>query len=95
MTKPELITAVQAQSGLDITKAAVEGVIDALTGVIAAAVKRGEDVRLVDFGTFKLVERKAKTGRNPATGATIKIAASRSMKFSIAGPLKKSFNGKK
>ncbi len=74
MNKNDLISAVADSSGLtrsDATKA-VEGVFDAITG----ALKSGDEVRLVGFGTFSVAKRKASTGRNPRTGETMQIKAS-------------------
>ncbi|MFP5433333.1 MAG: HU family DNA-binding protein, partial [Alphaproteobacteria bacterium] len=74
MNKQDLISAVAESSGLtknDATKA-VEGVFDAITG----ALKKGDEVRLVGFGTFSVTQRKASTGRNPRTGETMTIKAS-------------------
>ena len=79
MNKNDLISAVADSSGLsrsDATKA-VEGVFDA----ISAALAKGDEVRLVGFGTFSTAKRKASTGRNPRTGAEINIPASKVVKF--------------
>ena len=71
MNKNDLISAVADSSGLtrsDATKA-VEGVFDAITG----ALKKGDEVRLVGFGTFSVAKRKASTGRNPRTGEHVSV----------------------
>jgi DNA-binding protein HU-beta len=76
MNKNELIGAVADASGLsrsDATKA-VEGVFDTITG----ALSKGDEVRLVGFGTFSVAKRKASTGRNPRTGEPMTIKARRS-----------------
>ena len=79
MNKNELIADVADKAGC--TKAAAATCIDACIEVIAKALSKGEEVRLVGFGTFCTVARKATTGRNPRTGAVIKIPASNKPKF--------------
>jgi DNA-binding protein HU-beta len=73
MNKTELVATVAEVSGKP--KADVKEVLEALLGQIIKTVKSGEEVSLVGFGTFKSAERAARTGRNPATGKEIKIAA--------------------
>jgi len=90
MNKNELISAVAETSGLtrgDATKA-VEGVFDAIT----SALKKGDEVRLVGFGTFSVARRKASTGRNPRTGEPMAIKASAQPKFKAGKGLKDSCN---
>ena len=90
MNKNDLIGAVADASGLtrsDATKA-VEGVFDSITG----ALKRGDEVRLVGFGTFSVARRKASSGRNPRTGETMQIKASNQPKFKAGKGLKDSVN---
>jgi DNA-binding protein HU-beta len=90
MNKQDLISAVAESSGLsknDATKA-VEGVFDAITG----ALKKGDEVRLVGFGTSSVSQRKASTGRNPRTGETMTIKASAQPKFKAGKGLKDSVN---
>ena len=90
MNKQELIGAVTETSGLtrgDATRA-VEGVFD----VISAALKNGDEVRLVGFGTFTVSKRKASTGRNPRTGEPMSIAASSQPKFKPGKGLKDAVN---
>jgi DNA-binding protein HU-beta len=90
MNKQDLISAVAESSGLsknDATKA-VEGVFDAITG----ALKKGDEVRLVGFGTFSVSQRKASTGRNPRTGETMTIKASAQPKFKAGKGLKDAVN---
>jgi DNA-binding protein HU-beta len=90
MNKNELIGAVSDASGLsrsDATKA-VEGVFDTITG----ALKKGDEVRLVGFGTFSVAKRKASTGRNPRTGEPMTIKASTQPKFKAGKGLKDSCN---
>ena len=90
MNKNDLISAVANSSGLsrnDATKA-VEGVFDAVTG----ALKKGDEVRLVGFGTFSVARRKASTGRNPRTGEAMQIKASNQPKFKAGKGLKDAVN---
>jgi DNA-binding protein HU-beta len=90
MNKNELIGAVAETSGLsrsDATKA-VESVFEAITGTLS----KGDEVRLVGFGTFSVAKRKASTGRNPRTGAPMKIPASSQPKFKAGKGLKDAVN---
>lgn len=79
MNKVELIGAVASKS--EISKKDVEKVINAFTNVVADALVDGDKVQLVGFGTFEVVERAERLGRNPATGEAMTIAASKSPKF--------------
>ena len=79
MNKNELIAEVAEHA--DLTKAKAAEALDALIAVISKTLAKGEEIRLVGFGTFAVVHRKATEGRNPRTGATIKIAASNKPKF--------------
>lgn len=90
MNKNDLVAAVATNTGLSKADAAkaVDGIFDTVTG----ALKRGDDVRLVGFGTFSVVNRKASVGRNPRTGARIQIPASRQPKFKAGKGLKDSVN---
>jgi len=90
VNKNDLVAAVASGTGLskaDSAKA-VDGVFDSIAG----ALRRGDDVRLVGFGTFNVVQRKASVGRNPRTGATIQIPASRQPKFKAGKGLKDTVN---
>ena len=90
MNKQELIGQVADQSGLskgDASKA-VEAVFDSITG----ALKKGDEVRLVGFGTFSVAKRKASTGRNPRTGEPMNIPASNQPKFKAGKGLKDAVN---
>ncbi|MBV9841438.1 MAG: HU family DNA-binding protein [Sphingomonadaceae bacterium] len=90
MNKQELIASVAETTGLgrsDATRA-VEGVLDSIT----AALKSGNEVRLVGFGTFSVGKRKASTGRNPRTGAPMNIKATSQPKFRAGKLLKDSVN---
>lgn len=93
MNKSELIEVAAKEA--DISKAAAE---KALSGMIAAIVKtvaKGDTVTLVGFGTFKSSKRAARTGKNPKTGETIKIAATTVPKFSAGAGFKTAVAGKK
>ncbi len=80
MNKAELVSAMSKASG--ITKAEAEKALNSMQDCVVDAVRKGEKVTLVGFGTFSTVQRKARTGRNPQTGAEIKIPAKRVPKFS-------------
>ena len=86
MNKSNLVSAVATATGL--TKADADKAIEGVFGAITAALKAGDDVRLVGFGSFSVSARAAKTGRNPRTGAEIQIAASKAPKFSAGKALK-------
>ncbi|HEX7872473.1 MAG TPA: HU family DNA-binding protein [Sphingobium sp.] len=90
MNKQDLISAVADASGLSKTDAgkAVESVFEAVTG----ALKKGDEVRLVGFGTFSVSKRKASTGRNPRTGEAMTIKASSQPKFKAGKGLKDAVN---
>ena len=90
MNKQELIGQVAETTGLSRSDAtrAVEGVFD----TISAALKRGDEVRLVGFGTFTCSRRKASTGRNPRTGEPMSIKESTQPKFKAGKGLKDSVN---
>ncbi len=90
MNKSELVSAVTSTSGA--SKADAARVVDAVCDVITDALGQGEDVRLTGFGSFSVVERSARTGRNPRTGAPIYIPASRQPKFKAGKQLKNSVN---
>lgn len=79
MRKPELAAAVAERTGLTREKASE--VITAVTDQISAAAARGEDTTLIGFGTFNIRTRDARDGRNPQTGATIRIPASKTVGF--------------
>ena len=86
MNKKDLIKAVAEAAGL--TNKDAEKAINALTGAITDALKKGEKVQLVGFGTFEVRERAAKQGRNPRTGAAIEIPASKLPAFRAGQALK-------
>jgi DNA-binding protein HU-beta len=91
MNKAELITATAERANL--SKADVERMLDAMLETITKQLKAGGEVRLVGFGNFVVSERKGGTGRNPRTGETMEIAATKSPKFRAGKQLKDSVNG--
>jgi DNA-binding protein HU-beta len=86
MNKSELIDHVATQA--DISKAAAGRAVEAVIGGITQALKKGQSVSLVGFGTFSVTKRAARSGRNPRTGAAIKIKASKAPKFRPGKALK-------
>lgn len=92
MNKAELVEAIAKKTGG--TKAAAEGTLDAFIDAVTGTLTRGESVALIGFGTFTVSKRAARKGRNPATGAEIRIPASKVAKFSAGAKLKKSVNKK-
>jgi len=90
MNKTQLIEAIADESGLK--KKEAEAALNAMTAAIAEALKAGEKVQLVGFGTYEVKERAARNGRNPKTGETIKIAASKTPAFSAGKGLKDAVN---
>lgn len=86
MNKSDLVTAVANDSGLTKTDAAKA--VDAAFDAITAALKKGDEIRLVGFGTFAVSERAARTGKNPRTGEPVQIAASKAPKFKAGKQLK-------
>jgi DNA-binding protein HU-beta len=90
MNKNDLIGVVA--DGANITKAQAGEAVDAVFEAITGSLKKGDEVRLVGFGTFSVSKRKASVGRNPATGAEINIAASNQAKFKPGKGLKDAIN---
>ena len=88
MNKAELASSVQKTLGKDTSKASAEKALSATIDSIASALKKGKNVQLVGFGTFKVVNRKARMGVNPKTGQALKIKASKTVKFSVGKELK-------
>ena len=70
------------------TKREAQDALDCVLSTITRALKKGEDVTLTGFGTFKVVKRKARKGRNPSTGEEIKIKATKAPKFTAGKTLK-------
>jgi DNA-binding protein HU-beta len=90
MNKTLLVDSIAKQTSL--TKTSVEDVLNATIEVIKKSVKKGEDVTLVGFGTFTKSKRKARSGRNPQTGAEIKIPAMTVPRFRAGKDFKDSLN---
>jgi DNA-binding protein HU-beta len=90
MNKTQLIDAV-AQKG-ELTKKQAEAAVKAITEAVAEALKAGDKVQLVGFGTFEVKTRGERTGRNPKTGETIKVPASKHPAFSASKALKDQLN---
>ena len=85
MNKSDLISEVAKVVG---TKKAAQDAVDCVVSSITKALKKGQDVSLAGFGTFKVVKRKARKGRNPNTGEEIKIKATKAPKFTAGKALK-------
>lgn len=90
MNKNELIEAVAAEANL--TKAAASDAVAAFCNVVKDTLRKGDEVRLVGFGTFAVSQRAARVGKNPRTGEEIKIAASKQPKFKPGKELKASIS---
>ena len=90
MNKAELIDAVAEEA--DLSKASAARAVDALVSAVGKALKSGDSVTLVGFGTFSVRDRAARSGRNPRTGQTIKIKASSMPVFKAGKALKDAVN---
>ncbi|MBR3660794.1 MAG: HU family DNA-binding protein [Bacilli bacterium] len=90
MKKVELVEAVAKTAGL--TKADATRAIDATFGAITKALKKGDKITLIGFGTFGVSKRQARTGRNPQTGAEVKIPARNAVTFKAGTQLKNEVN---
>ena len=90
MNKTELIAAVAEKA--EISKKDAEKALKAFTDVVTDELVKGEKVQLVGFGTFEVSERAAREGRNPQTGKTMTIAASKAPKFKAGKALKDALN---
>ncbi len=86
MNKSDLIEAMAEAA--DISKSAAGRALDAMTDAVAVALKNGDNVSLIGFGTFSVKSRAARTGRNPQTGASIQISASKIPSFKAGKALK-------
>lgn len=86
MNKSELIEAIAQEA--DISKAAAQKALDATTNAVTNALKQGDTVTLVGFGTFYIGERAERQGRNPKTGEPLTIAAAKTLKFRAGKALK-------
>ena len=92
MNKADLVDKIAG--ACEISKAQATTAIDTAVESVTAALRKGDRVALIGFGTFSVSQRKARNGRNPQTGATIKIAARRVAKFTPGAELKKAVNKK-
>ena len=90
MNKTELIAAIAEKT--ELSKKDAEKAVKAFTDVVVEELQKGEKIQLVGFGTFEVSERAARTGRNPQTGAEMKIEASKAPKFKAGKALKDSIN---
>jgi DNA-binding protein HU-beta len=93
MNKNDLIE--QISEEYELTKTFARDLVDNIFGKISESVQKGDEVSIFGFGKFKLVERKARKGRNPQTGEAIKIAASKNVKFEQAKAMKELVNTKR
>ena len=91
MNKSDLVATAAVTAG--VSQADAASVIDATFDAITAVLKSGGEVRLLGFGSFSVADRAARQGRNPATGETIQIAASKQLKFKAGKGLKSAVNG--
>ncbi|MFZ1964952.1 MAG: HU family DNA-binding protein [Roseiarcus sp.] len=92
MNKLELVEQIAAET--ELTKVSAAAALEAALDGIAKSLRKGEEVRLVGFGTFSVRERAAGKGRNPATGKEIRIQASKNARFKAGAALKASLNKK-
>jgi len=90
MTKAELVAAIADKAGLN--KSQAKDALEAFTASVAESLRKGNEVRLVGFGSFLPVKRAAGTARNPRTGATVQRAASNTCRFRVGEGLKSSLN---
>ena len=90
MNKTELVAAMAEQTNL--SKKDAEAALKAFIDVVSEELKKGEKVQLVGFGTFEVSEREAREGRNPQTGETMEIKASKTPKFKAGKALKDMMN---
>ncbi len=90
MNKTELVAAIAEKT--ELSKKDAEKAVKAFTDVVAEELKKGEKIQLVGFGTFEVAERPAREGRNPKTGESMKIAASKAPKFKAGKALKDMVN---
>ena len=92
MNKTELVEAIAKKA--DLSKKDAEAALKAFTETVGAQLKKGDKIQLVGFGTFEVAKRAARTGKNPQTGAAIKIPASKAPKFKAGKALKDLVNKK-
>ncbi len=93
MNKAELIEIIAKDA--DLTKVSAQAALDATIAAVVKAVTKGDSVSLVGFGSFSSGKRAARTGRNPQTGETLKIPASKTVKFSAGKTFKDAVNKRK
>lgn len=93
MNKAELIDQISKDAGL--TKTQANEALDSFTSTVVSSLKKGDTVTLVGFGTFSVSQRAARNGRNPQTGATIKIKAAKVPKFKPGKDFKDKISGAK
>lgn len=93
MNKTELVAAIAEKS--ELSKKDTEKFVNAFTETVKETLKKGDKIQLIGFGTFDVTKRAARTGRNPQTGAEIKIPASIAPKFTAGKALKEALNKKK
>jgi DNA-binding protein HU-beta len=91
MNKTELVEAIAKDSGL--TNADARKAVESFITTVEKTLKKGDEVALTGFGKFSVAKRSARTGRNPQTGETVKIKASKAPKFSAGAGLKTAVNG--
>lgn len=91
MNKSELVENVASDAGL--SKADAARAVDSLLTTVEKRLRKGEDVSITGFGKFSVAKRGTRTGRNPQTGETVKIKASKTPKFSPGASLKQAVNG--
>ncbi|WP_044409235.1 HU family DNA-binding protein [Thiomicrospira microaerophila] len=90
MNKSELVSAIAEKA--DLTKAQAAAALEATVSSITEAMSKGDQVAIIGFGTFKVGERSARTGRNPQTGAEMQIPAAKVPKFAAGKSLKDAVN---
>lgn len=90
MNKNDLVANIAAEAGL--TKIDAAKAVDAFVASVTGALKKGEEIRLIGFGTFAVNKRAATTARNPRTGATIKVPAKKMAKFKAGKSLQDALN---
>ncbi len=93
MNKTELVAAIAKET--ELSKKDAEAALKAFIDVVGKELKKGGKIQLIGFGTFDVVKRSARKGRNPQTGKEIKIAASKAPRFKAGAALKDLVNGKK
>lgn len=93
MNKNDLIDLIAGKTTSDLSKTQITEIVDLAFNAIGDALKEGGEARFVGFGTFKVSQRAATTGRNPRTGETIQIEARNAVKFTPGKELKEAVNG--